>query len=92
MNSPRWLPSTGRRSASDEYEEKRLRKLTGEAELARKAIDKPNLHRLLELSDVFLTDFQHGDVLYEMAFEATHQPLKRSIERGNWQRPHLAAM
>lgn len=63
-----------------------------EAEKARQAADKPNVHRLLELADVFLTDFLHGDFIAEMPFEATHQPLKRAIERSNWHEPHRVAV
>ncbi len=86
-------PGSGSGSAGDSAEaERAAKKLADQADNLRKDIDKPNLHKLLELADVFLTDFLHGDFLAELPFEAAHQPLKRGIERSNWQRPHLATV
>lgn len=46
-------------------------------------LDKPNLHRLLELYQNSLSVFGHVSLFQELMFETTHQPLKRSLSRRN---------
>ena len=58
----------------------------------RPGLDKPNLHRLLELYNHTIPAFGHVRHFMELVFENAHQPLKRCIVRGNHQRGHLAAV
>lgn len=66
---------------------------SGLAETARKHLDKPNVHRLLELAHMYLPSFGHGSFLSELMFESAHQSVKRSLERANkfWL-PHITAL
>ena len=60
---------------------------------ARKSLDKPNLHRLLELSSAYMPSMGHGSFLSELMFEAAHQALKRALERANKAHlPHNTAL
>ena len=46
-------------------------------------LDKPNFHRLLELYQHSIAAFGHVSLFQELVFETAHQPLKRSVSRGN---------
>ncbi len=51
--------------------------------LAIRTIDKPNLHRLLELVRTTLPMIGHVSRIGELVFERTHQTLKRAIRQSN---------
>ena len=55
-------------------------------------LDKPNLHRLLELCHHSIRAFGHVSLFQELVFETAHQPLKRSVERGNHRNAEAAAV
>ena len=55
-------------------------------------IDKPNIHRLLELMYHSLPRLGHASVFQELVLESGHQPLKRGIARSNNHSPYLHAM
>ena len=57
--------------------------LCGEVEAARKRMDKPNLHRMLELYFHTLPAFGHARHFMELVLENAHQPLKRCITNSN---------
>ena len=59
---------------------------------ARKCLDKPNVHRFVELYAHTLPAFGHTRHIQELLFETAHQPLKRGILRSNHRDPQLAAM
>jgi len=59
---------------------------------ARKCLDKPNVHRFVELYAHTLPAFGHMRHIQELLFETAHQPLKRGILRSNHRDPQLAAM
>jgi hypothetical protein len=57
-----------------------------------KYLNKPNVHRLLELYTHTIPAFGHSRHVQELLFETAHQPLKRAISRSNQRDPHLAAV
>jgi hypothetical protein len=57
-----------------------------------KILNKPNVHRLLELYAHTIPAFGHCRFVEELAFESAHQPLKRAIVRSNRRDPQLAAV
>ena len=46
-------------------------------------LDRPNIHRLLELYHHSVPRFGHVSLFDELRFEAMHQPLKRALSRSN---------
>jgi hypothetical protein len=59
---------------------------------ARKHLDKPNVHRLLELFVHTLPAFGHLHHVQELIFETAHQPLKRAIRGSNYRQEQLFAV
>jgi hypothetical protein len=57
-----------------------------------KHLNKPNVHRLLELYTHTIPAFGHCKHVQELLFETAHQPLKRAIARSNQRDPHLSAV
>ena len=51
-------------------------------------LDKPNLHRVVELYHHSIPRYGHMSVIDELKFEAAHQPLKRSLSRSNHKHGH----
>ena len=66
--------------------------LCGEAGDLRTVLDKPNLHRLLELYVHTLPRLGHVRMFDELPFEAFHQPLKRALGRSNRRDGHVYSM
>ena len=56
---------------------------------ARKELDKPNLHRLLELYKHSIPAMGHARHFSELVFECAHQPLKQAIANSNNHEPHI---
>ena len=54
-------------------------------------LDKPNLHRLIELYEHSLPVFGHVREFMELVFEGAHQPLKRCIAKSNNHNAHIFA-
>lgn len=67
-------------------------KLWSESELARKHLEKPNLHRLTELYEISVPTLLHFREFMELVFEIRHQPLKRCIARSNNKNAHIVAV
>jgi len=57
-----------------------------------KYLNKPNVHRLLELYTHTIPAFGHCKHIQELLFETAHQPLKRAIARSNQRSPHVHAV
>mgnify|MGYP003438799006 FL=1 len=57
-----------------------------------KYLNKPNVHRLLELYTHTIPAFGHSRHVQELLFETAHQPLKRAISRSNQRDPHIHAV
>jgi hypothetical protein len=57
-----------------------------------KYLNKPNVHRLLELYTHTIPAFGHCRHVQELLFETAHQPLKRAISRSNQRDPHIHAV
>jgi hypothetical protein len=57
-----------------------------------KYLSKPNVHRLLELSNHTIPAFRHCRHVRKLLFETAHHPLKRAITRSNQQDPHIHAV
>ena len=55
-------------------------------------LDKPNVHRLLELYMHTLPRLGHVKTADELQFESFHQPLKRGLAKSNHQDGHIKAM
>ena len=66
--------------------------LSVELEIARKQLDKPNLHRLLELYFHSLPAFGHAKHFTELVLENAHQPLKRCITKSNHHNAQISAV
>ena len=62
------------------------------SEIGKAKLDKPNLHRLVELYEHSIPAFGHVREFMELIFESAHQPLKRSIARSNNRDSHIFAM
>ena len=60
--------------------------------VARRELDKPNMHRLVEFYFHSLPRLGHAAVFQELVLEGGHQPLKRGIARSNHQGAHRQAM
>ena len=58
----------------------------------RKEIDKPNVHRVVELFHHSISQFGHVSVFDELSFEAAHQPLKRVLTQSKHKHGHLYSM
>ena len=52
-------------------------------------VDKPNTHRLLELSIHTIPRFNHISYVCELVFESAHQPLKFYLSRNNTLNSHV---
>ena len=52
-------------------------------------VDRPNTHRILELTSHTLRLYSHILFVTELVFEATHQPLKFFLARNNTSNSHL---
>ena len=52
-------------------------------------LDRPNVHRLLELYHHTIPLFGHVSIVDELPFEAAHQPLKRALARSNYIDGHV---
>jgi hypothetical protein len=55
-------------------------------------LNKPNVHRLVELYTHTIPMFGHARHVQELLFETAHQPLKRAISRSNMKDPHVSAV
>lgn len=60
--------------------------------LKAKELDKPNLHRLLELYVHTIPLYRHARNIGEMVFENFHQCLKRSLRRNTHHDKHISAV
>ena len=55
-------------------------------------LDKPNIHRLVELYHHSVPRYGHVRNFDELPFEAAHQPLKRALGRSNNRKGHIFAI
>lgn len=60
-----------------------LNDLCRNSEDARRHLDKPNVHRLVELYVHTIAAFGHVHHVQELVFETAHQPLKRGMQKSN---------
>lgn len=56
---------------------------------ARRELDKPNLHRLLELCMHSIPALGHVRHFNELVFECAHQPLKRAMSKSSFHESHI---
>jgi hypothetical protein len=61
-------------------------------ENARKVLDKPNMHRLLELYSHTILVFGHVHRVKELFLETSHRPFKRDMQKSNHQDEQVFAM
>lgn len=66
--------------------------MCGVSDIAKVKLDKPNLHRLIELYTHSIPAMGHVRHFAELVFEFAHQPLKRGIVRSNPQNPQIQAV
>lgn len=57
-----------------------------------KNIDRPNVHRLLELAIHTIPNYSHVSFICELVFEAAHQPLKFFLSRNHSADSHIHAV
>lgn len=62
------------------------------SQVAIKFLDKPNVHRLLELVSHSVPMVRHISMVGELSLERAHQPLKRAISRSIMKHAHLYGM
>ena len=55
-------------------------------------VDRPNVHRLLELVMHTIPLFSNAQLISEMLFESSHQPLKFALSRNTSPRAHIYAV
>lgn len=55
-------------------------------------IDRPNVHRLLELSIHTIPNFNHLGYICELVYESAHQPLKYFLSRNHTAGSHIYAL
>ncbi len=61
-------------------------------ERARKLLDRPNMHRLIEFYETTLPAFGNVRLIEELILERAHQEAKKGIMSSNFQNPQLQAM
>ena len=66
--------------------------LCNESAIIRKRLDKPNIHRVLELYQSTIPNYSHALFTLDMGFEHNHQPLKSSLLRNTNINCHLSAV
>ena len=66
--------------------------LCGISEIARGKLDKPNLHRIIELYKHSVPAMGHAHHFSELVFEFAHQPLKRGVAMSNHRKPHIQSV
>lgn len=59
---------------------------------AKSKVDRPNVHRLLELFSHTIPIFGHGLFVAELVFESAHQPLKAALSRNTSCNAHIPAL
>jgi hypothetical protein len=72
-----------------------VKKLDGVCALSqtlKDALDKPNVHRLIELYAHIIPAYGNVKHITELLFESAHQPLKRAINGSNHHDPQIAAV
>ena len=55
-------------------------------------LDKPNIHRLLEVYRSTILHFTHAMFCLDMAFEGNHQPLKSALLHNTIENSHMSAV
>jgi hypothetical protein len=55
-------------------------------------LDKPNVHRLIELYAHTIPAYGHVKHVTELLFESAHQPLKRAVNCSDHHDPQIAAV
>lgn len=70
----------------------RVSKLCEHSASAKKYLDKPNLHRMLEFYNYTLPSFGNVAHIQELIFEKAHQELKKGVSKSNHKNPQLQAM
>ncbi|PXF41580.1 hypothetical protein BWQ96_08694 [Gracilariopsis chorda] len=68
------------------------KKCAESGDLLAKVLDKPNLHRLIELYGNTIPAFGHARHFTELVFETAHQPLKRCVSRSNHHNAHVSTV
>ena len=71
---------------------RKLSSLCRDSEKARKCLDKPNVHRLLEFFHFTLPAFGSARLVQELVLERAHQELKRAYVRSNFHNAQLQCM
>ena len=69
-----------------------VNELCGKNARFRREVDKPNLHRLLELYFHSIPRVGHASLFRELILESGHQPLKKGFNKSNNHEPHAYAM
>ena len=67
-------------------------KLCDKSKVVRERLDRPNMHRVLELYRATIPHFSHALFCLDMAFEHNHQPLKASLVRNSNPNAHIGAV
>lgn len=67
-------------------------KLCCASAVAKRKLDKPNLHRIIELYVHSIPAMGHVRHFSELVFEFAHHPLKRGIAISNRRNPHIQAV
>jgi hypothetical protein len=61
-------------------------------DVAEKHLNKPNVHRLIELHTHTIPSFGHCRHVQELLFKTAHQPLKGAITSSNQREPQISAV
>lgn len=71
---------------------RKIEKSLRETNIVLKMLDKPNVHRLLELAYFMLPMVGSATRIAELEFERGHQAMKRAVENSNQHQPHVDAV
>ena len=92
MDGEKWHPYMQRLQEKVSEYVRKVNWLCKRSGTVRRDVDKPNIHRLLELYYQSIPRLGHVALFQELILESGHQPLKRGIGRSNKHAPHVHAM
>ena len=92
FNSEAGIAFISEQQASARLYGQRCDSLCGISEIARGKLDKPNLHRIIELYKHSVPAMGHAHRFSELVFEFAYQPLKRGVAMSNHRKPHIQAV
>ena len=92
MNGKSWATYLAKLQRKATFYVERVNLICKRGAEMRKSLDKPNIHRMLELYFHSIPKLGHVCQFQELVLEGGHQPLKKGILRSNYHKPHVHTM